>query len=44
MTYIKDLIEIPDHIGRGDFVLRLSEGITDHEGIHEHLGTRNRRG
>jgi hypothetical protein len=29
MTYIKDLIDIPDHVGRGDFVLRLSEGITD---------------
>ena len=29
MTYIKDLIHIPDQVGRGDFVLRLSEGITD---------------
>jgi hypothetical protein len=36
MTYIKDLIEIPDHIGRGDFVLRLSEGITDPEGTVMH--------
>jgi hypothetical protein len=36
MTYIKDLIEIPDHIGRGDFVLRLSEGITDPEGTVKH--------
>jgi len=25
--YIKDLIELPDHVRRGDFVLRLSEGI-----------------
>lgn len=36
MTLIKDLIEIPDHIGRGDFVLRLSEGITDPEGTVRH--------
>jgi hypothetical protein len=35
-TYIKDLIDIPDHVGRGDFVLRLSEGITDPEGTVEH--------
>jgi len=35
-TYIKDLIAIPDHVGRGDFVLRLSEGITDPEGTVEH--------
>ena len=36
MTYIKDLIAIPDHVGRGDFVLRLSEGITDPEGTVRH--------
>jgi hypothetical protein len=36
MTYIKDLIHIPDHVGRGDFVLRLSEGITDPEGTVKH--------
>lgn len=36
MTYIKDLINIPDHIGRGDFVLRLSEGVTDPEGTVKH--------
>ena len=36
MTYIKDLIHIPDHVGRGDFVLRLSEGITDPEGTVQH--------
>jgi chromosomal replication initiation ATPase DnaA len=28
MTLIKDLIEIPEHVQRGDFVLRLSEGVT----------------
>ena len=27
MTLIKDLIDIPEHIQRGDFVLRLSEGV-----------------
>jgi hypothetical protein len=27
-TYIKDLIELPDRIRRGDFVLRLTEGVT----------------
>ena len=36
MAYIKDLINIPDHVGRGDFVLRLSEGITDPEGTVQH--------
>ncbi len=36
MTYIKDLINIPDHVGRGDFVLRLSEGVTDPEGTVKH--------
>ena len=36
MTLIKDLIHIPDHVGRGDFVLRLSEGITDPEGTIKH--------
>ncbi len=36
MTLIKDLIHIPDHIGRGDFVLRLSEGITDPAGTIRH--------
>ncbi len=28
MTYIKDLIELPDRVRRGDFVLRLTEGVT----------------
>jgi hypothetical protein len=28
MTYIKELIELPDRVLRGDFVLRLSEGVT----------------
>ena len=36
MTYIKDLIEIPERIGRGDFVLRLSEGVTDPKGTVDH--------
>ncbi len=27
MTLIRDLIEIPEHVQRGDFVLRLSEGV-----------------
>jgi hypothetical protein len=36
MTYLKDLIDIPDHVGRGDFVLRLSEGVTDPEGTVKH--------
>jgi hypothetical protein len=31
MTFIKDLIEIPDTVNQGDFVLRLTEGITDPE-------------
>lgn len=35
-TYIKDLIDIPEHIGRGDFVLRLSEGVTDPKGTVDH--------
>src|ERR1700756_2883229 len=30
--YIKDLIKIPEHVGKGDFVLRLAEGVTDPEG------------
>jgi len=36
MTLIKDLIHIPHHVGRGDFVLRLSEGVTDPEGTVKH--------
>ena len=28
MTLIKDLIEIPDHVEKGQFVLRLAEGVT----------------
>jgi len=27
MTLIKELIDIPEHVQRGDFVLRLSEGV-----------------
>jgi hypothetical protein len=29
MTLLKDLIEIPEHIDKGQFVLRLTEGVTD---------------
>ena len=34
--YIKDLIRIPEHVGKGDFVLRLAEGVTDPKGTVEH--------
>ena len=30
-TYIRDLIELPDRVRRGDFVLRLTEGVTKPE-------------
>ena len=36
MTYIKDLISIPEHVGKGDFVLCLAEGVTDPEGTVKH--------
>ena len=36
MSYLKDLIHIPEHVGKGDFVLRLAEGITDPEGTVRH--------
>ena len=29
MTLLKDLIDIPEHIAEGQFVLRLTEGVTD---------------
>lgn len=29
MTLIKDLIDIPDRVQKGDFVLKLTEGVTD---------------
>ena len=29
--YIKDLIQLPQQVNRGDFVLRLAEGITEPE-------------
>ncbi len=29
MTLLKELIDIPDHIDKGQFVLRLTEGVTD---------------
>lgn len=31
VTYIKDLFDLPDYVQRGDFVLRLTEGITKPE-------------
>jgi hypothetical protein len=34
--YIKDLIKIPEHVGKGDFVLRLAEGVTDPERTVNH--------
>src|ERR1700733_47901 len=38
--YIKDLIKIPEHVGKGDFVLRLAEGVTDPEGtVKQYEGT-----
>jgi len=30
-TFIKDLIDLPDQVRRGDFVLRLTEGVTKPE-------------
>ena len=33
MTLIKDLIEIPDRVQKGDFVLRLSEDIQYPRGL-----------
>lgn len=32
MTLLKDLISIPERVHKGDFVLRLTEGIADREG------------
>ena len=29
MTLLKELINIPEHIDKGQFVLRLTEGVTD---------------
>ena len=31
MTLIKDLIEIPEQVQKGDFVLRLTEGVNQVE-------------
>ena len=31
MTLIKDLIDIPEHVHRGDYVLKLTEGVNDPE-------------
>ena len=32
MTLLRELIDIPEHVQRGDFVLRLSEGVVDPAG------------
>ncbi len=32
MTLLRELIEIPEHVQKGDFVLRLSEGVVDPTG------------
>jgi hypothetical protein len=32
MTLLRELIEIPEHVQKGDFVLRLSEGVVDPAG------------
>ena len=29
ITLLKELIDIPEHVGKGQFVLRLTEGVTD---------------
>src|SRR5260370_31721988 len=40
MTLIKDLIEIPDHVEAGSFVLRLAEGVTrPEETLREYVVT-----
>jgi hypothetical protein len=40
MTFIKDLIEIPDHVEKGSFVLRLAEGVTrPEETLREYVVT-----
>ena len=40
MTLIKDLIEIPDHVEKGQFVLRLAEGVTrPEETLHDYVVT-----
>src|SRR5438105_3058280 len=40
MTLIKDLIEIPDHVEKGSFVLRLAEGVTrPEETLREYVVT-----
>ena len=40
MTLIKDLIDIPDHVEKGQFVLRLAEGVTrPEETLHDYVVT-----
>ncbi len=40
MTLLKDLIEIPDHVEKGSFVLRLAEGVTrPEETLREYVVT-----
>ena len=40
MTLIKNLIDIPDHVEKGQFVLRLAEGVTrPEETLHDNVVT-----
>jgi hypothetical protein len=40
MTLLRDLIDIPEHVQKGDFVLRLSEGVIDPAGtLREYVVT-----
>ncbi len=40
MTLIKDLIDIPEHVEKGQFVLRLAEGVTrPEETLHDYVVT-----
>ena len=38
MTLLRELIEIPEHVQKGDFVLRLSEGVIDPAGRQDAAG------
>ena len=45
MTLIKDLIEIPDHVEKGQFVLRLAEGVNrPEETLHDYVVTPELKG
>ena len=43
MTLLRELIEIPEHVRKGDFVLRLSEGVIDLKGMELSLTRDPRR-